>query len=175
VNDRTQAVLTAVRRRMVDEPEQVMPTLRLLADPDALAEAADDASLSLARTLNAHRVVALLRELRSRSFSTAQVCELLGGVSRQAVSLRVANGRLLAIDISHRSYFPEWQFVAGRPAGGLTEVIDALGQTGHDGLAADALMRTPLVEEGGRTPADLLASGELERTLHYVRAIGVGF
>lgn len=170
-----QAVLTAVTQRLADEPQQVLPTLRLLADPDALAEEADDASISLARTLNAHRIVALLRELRARSYTTAQVCELLGGVSRQAVSARVANHRLLAIDISKKSYFPPWQFADGRPVAGLPEVIAALDEMGQDGLSADALMRTSLPEEEGRTPAELLAAGDVERTVHYVRAIGGGF
>ncbi len=168
-------VLTAVRRRLVEEPDQVLPTLRLLADPDALADPDDDSTISLAKTLNTHRVVALLRELRARSLTTEQVAALLGGVSRQAVSLRVANRRLLAFVISKRSYFPEWQFVDGQPVEGLPAIITALTEDGAGGLAADALMRTSLPEEGGRSPADLLASGELERALHYVRAIGGGF
>lgn len=170
-----QAVLAAVRRRLADEPERVLPALMVIADPDAVVEADDESTLSLARTLNAHRVVALLREFRARAYTTAQVAELLGGVSRQAVSLRVANRRLLSLEISRRSYFPDWQFVDGRPAEGLAEVIAALGDAGKDGLAADALMRTPLPEEGGRTPAELLAVGDLDRTLHYIRALGSGF
>ncbi|MEO8889402.1 MAG: hypothetical protein ABI301_01305 [Jatrophihabitantaceae bacterium] len=169
------ALLTAVKQRLADDPQHVVPTLRLLVDPDALAEEADDESLSLARTLNVHRVVALKRELRERSYSTAQVCELLGGVSRQAVSSRVANRRLFAIDISKKSYFPPWQFAADRPVAGLPEVIAALDELGQAGLSADALMRTSLPEEGGRTPADLLAAGDVERAIHYVRAVGGGF
>lgn len=175
MTERSQAVLTAVEQRLADDPQRVLPTLRLLADPDALAEEADDASLSLARTLNAHRIVALLRELRARSYATAQVCELLGGVSRQAVSLRVANGRLMSIDISRRSWFPAWQFGPRGVLDGVPEVIAALREMGQDGLSADALMRTSLPEEDGRSPADLLAAGDLERTLHYVRAVGGGF
>lgn len=170
-----QAVLNAVRRRLADEPERVLPALMVIADPDALVEPDDESTLSLARTLNAHRVVALLREFRARAYTTAQVAELLGGVSRQAVSLRVANGRLLSLEISRRAHFPDWQFVDGRPVDGLPEVIAALREAGKDGLAADALMRTELPEEGGRTPAELLAGGDLHRTLHYIRALGSGF
>jgi hypothetical protein len=173
--DGTQAVLTAVEQRLADDPHRVMPTLRLLADPDALADESDEATISLAKTLNQHRLVALLRELRARSYTTVEVSDLLGGVSRQAVSQRVANRRLVAIDISGKSYFPSWQFVDGRPVAGLPEVIAALAETGHRTFAADALMCTPLAEEDGRTPADLLAAGDVERAVHYVRATGGGF
>jgi hypothetical protein len=172
---RSETVLAAVKRRLADEPENVLPTLELLADPDALPDPDDEATISLAKTLNAHRVVAVLRELRARSYTTAEVADMLGGMSRQAVSLRVANQRLMAIEISRRSYFPPWQFVNGRPADRLPEVIEALVQTGHDTFTADGLMRTRLPEEDGRTPADLLAAGDVERTVHYVWAIGGGF
>lgn len=175
MTDGSRAVMTAVEQRLADDPQRVMPTLRLLADPDALAETADEPTISLAKTLNAHRVVALLRELRDRSYSTADVGEMLGGVSRQAVSQRVANGRLLAIEIGGKSHFPSWQFVDGRPVDGLSEVIAALAETGHRTFTADALMRTALPEEAGRTSAELLATGDLERALHYIAAIGGGF
>jgi len=170
-----QAVLAAVRRRLADEPDRVLPALRVIADPDALIEPGDESTISLARTVNTHRVVALLRELRERSYTTEQVRALLGGVSRQAVSQRVANNRLLAIQISGRSYFPDWQFVDGRPVEGLDRVLAALREVDAAWLGADALMRTALPEEGGRTIADLLAVGEVELALHYVRAVGGGF
>lgn len=169
------AVLDAVRRRLADEPDVVRPVLQLIADPDATVAADDEATISLARTLNAHRVVALLREFRARSYTTAQVAELLGGVSRQAVSQRVANKRLLAADISRQWWFPAWQFPDGRPAAGLPEVIGVFAELGEDTFGADAVMRTTLPEEGGRTPADLLAGGDLELALHYIRVVGAGF
>ncbi|MEO6885910.1 MAG: hypothetical protein ABI232_06440 [Jatrophihabitantaceae bacterium] len=175
MTEQAQAVMTAVRRRLADEPDQVLPTLRLLADPDALADEVDEPTISLAKTLNAHRVVALLRELRARSYTTAEVADMLGGVSRQAVSQRVANRRLAAIEISGKSHFPSWQFVDGHPAAGLPAVIAALAEARSGMLSADAVMCTVLPEEGGRTPADLLAVGDVDRALHYVRVIGSGF
>jgi hypothetical protein len=168
----TRAVLDAVQRRLDADPERVLPTLQLLADPDALAADADEETIALARTLNHHRVVATLRELRARSLSTAEVAQLLGGVSRQAVSLRVSNGRLMAIEISGRSYFPDWQFGPAGVLGGLPRVIAELTAAGHNTFTADGLMRAPLAEEGERNPADLLADGDVERVLHYVRAAG---
>lgn len=169
------AVLDAVRRRLADEPDRVLPALRVIADTGALVDDGDDTTISLARTANTHRVVALLRELRAQAFTTAEVCALLGGVSRQAVSLRVANHRLLAVEISKRLHFPDWQFGADGVLAGVPDVVAALRDVGKSGLAADALMRTPLPEEGQRSPAELLAAGELERVLHYVRVLGGGF
>jgi len=175
VRDRNEAVLTAVRQRLEEDPELVLPTLRLLVAPDSSEDPVDESTMSLAKTLNAHRVVAKLRELRDRSYGTAEVAELLGGVSRQAVSARVAKGQLMSMQISGKAWFPRWQFHEGRTVDRLPEVVAALRETDHDTLTADAMMTNPLVEEGGRTPAELLAAGEVELALHYVWAAGGGF
>jgi hypothetical protein len=175
VTQSRQAVLAAVRKRLADEPDRVLPVLQLLVDPEAMIDPADDDTVSLARTLNAHRIVSRLRELRSRSYSTEQVREMLGGVSRQAVSQRVTNRRLLSIEISGKSYFPDWQFVDARIVAGLPQVIAALDELGEDTFGADSVMRTELAEEGGQTPAAILAAGYVERAVHYVWAIGGGF
>ena len=166
-------MLDAVRRRLEEDPENVLPTLRLLIDPDT--NPLDESTVALAKTLNAYRVVSRLREIRARSYSTTDVAELLGGVSRQAVSQRVAKGQLMSIQISGKAYFPDWQFIDGLPVTGLTEVITALHDAGQDTFTADSVMRTSLPEERGRTPADVLAAGDVDRAVHYVRVIGAGF
>lgn len=165
---------TAVRRRLADEPDRVLPTLRLLADPDALVDPADESTIALAKTLNAHRIVARLREVRARSYTTEDVRGLLGGVSRQAVSQRVAKGGLMALQISGRAYFPSWQFVDGRIADRLADLIAAHTDARRGALSADAVMRNPIPEEGGGTPAELVAAGDVDRALHYVRIAGGG-
>ena len=170
-----QAVLAAVRKRLAAEPEHVLPALQLIADPDATIDPDDESTIALARTLNAHRVVAGLREFRAGSYSTDEVREMLGGVSRQAVSQRVRNDRLLSLEISGKSWFPDWQFADAQPVRGLPEVIAALHEADQDAYTADAFMRAPLPEEGGRSPAQLLQAGDVERVLHYVRTIGGGF
>jgi hypothetical protein len=175
VTQSRQAVLAAVRKRLAEEPDRVMPVLQLIADPDALIEPDDESAVSLARTLNAHRIVASLRELRARAYGTDEVREMLGGISRQAVSQRVRGNRLMAIEISGKSWFPDWQFRDGRPVPGLPQVIRALHEAGQDTFTADAVMHNPLPEERGRSLADLLQHGELDRVLHYVGAIGGGF
>ncbi len=172
---RNEALLDAVRERLEADPDSVLPTLRLLVDPEAFGDPLDDSTISLAKTLNAHRVVARLRELRAHSYTTAEVADMLGGVSRQAVSQRVAKGQLMSIQISGKGYFPEWQFVAGRPADRLAEIVAALAEKAVDTFVADGLMRHPYPEEGGSTLADLVARGEVDKVLHYIRIAGGGF
>lgn len=166
-------MLTAVRKRLEEEPDSVLPTLRLLIDPDS--NPLDEGTIALAKTLNAYRVVSRLRDIRARSYSTDQVGELLGGISRQAVSQRVAKGQLMSIQISGKAWFPDWQFVDARPADRLPEIIAAFRELDEDTFSADAIMRTQLPEEGGRTSADLLAAGQADLALHYARVVGGGF
>jgi hypothetical protein len=175
IKQRNDAVLTAVRKRLEEEPDRVLPTLRLLIDPDGTVNPLDDSTIALVKTLNAYRIVASLRELRERSYSTPEVAEMLGGISRQAVSQRVAKGQLMSIQISGKSWFPAWQFKDGRPVERLAEVIEALRETDHDTFTADAIMTNSLPEEGGSTIADVLAAGDVELALHYVWAVGGGF
>ena len=170
-----QALLAAVGRRLAEEPDSVLTTLQVLADPDALVDEDDDSTIALASTVNAHRVVAALREIRARAYPTEEVRALLGGISRQAVLAAGRNGRLMAIEISGRSWFPDWQFVDGRLVDGLPAVVRALADGGENAFSADGLMRTALPEEGGRSIADLLAVGRLDLALHYIRAVGGGF
>lgn len=175
IRRRNEAVLTAVRQRLEEEPETVLPTLRLLIDPHQSEDPLDESTVALAKTLNAYRVVAQLRELRARSYTTAQVADMLGGMSRQAVSQRVAKNQLMSIQISGKAYFPEWQFAGGRPIERLGDVVAALRAGDCDTFTADAVMRTALPEEDGRTPAQLVAAGEIDRALHYIRIVGGGF
>lgn len=79
-------------------------------------------------------------------------------------------GRLLAVRYGNTTWFPKWQFTAdGRILPRLGELLAVLPA---DPLAADALMRTPLPEEKGRSPADLLRRGRFDRALHYAATAG---
>jgi hypothetical protein len=167
-------VLEAVARRLEEDPAQVLPTLRLLADRDALPEDADETTVELARQVNAERLVARRTEFRIRAHPTSEVRALLGGVTRQAVAFRVANKGLLSLEFGGTSYFPNWQFGPDGPLPGLNRVVAALAANGRGVLAADTLMRTPLEEERGRTPAQLLAAGDVDGAVHYITVSGGG-
>jgi hypothetical protein len=165
-------VLDAVARRLAEDPDHVLATLRLIGDVDAVPDAGDSETVALARRVNADRLATRRAQFRAGSLTTAEVARLLGGVSRQAVASRVASGTLLALEIGGRSYFPDWQFGDDGPLAGLPRVLTAVRH--HGALGTDALMRTPLPEEDGRTPAELLAAGELDRAEHYARIAGTG-
>jgi hypothetical protein len=172
---RAHAVLDAVAKRLESEPQAVLPTLRLLADPDAVSVRVNARTSDLARRVNDDRMAARRAEFRAGAVDTSGVRQLLGGVSRQAVAQRVAHGQLLAAEIGGRLYFPDWQFTADGPRPRLPELIAALLADGRGPLGADALMRRPIEEEAGRSPADLLTHGQFDLALHYVSAVGAGF
>jgi hypothetical protein len=168
------SVLDAVARRLESEPQRVIPTLRLLADPDAVPDVDDTETVELARKVNAERIAERRAEFRAHAVPTAEVRNLLG-VTRQAIASRVANHTLLALQIAGTAYFPDWQFGPDGTLPGLNRVVVALTEQGRGALAVDALMRNPLPEENGRSPAQLLATGDVDRVLHYVVAAGSGF
>jgi len=157
-----------------EDPARVLPTLRLLADQDALPEAVDEKTIELARQLNVERLAARRAEFRSRAHPTSEVRVLLGGVTRQAVALRVANKGLLSLELGGTSYFPDWQFGPDGSRPGVNRVVAALTDAGRGVLAGDRLMRTALEEERGRTPAQLLAAGDVDGALHYITVAGGG-
>ncbi|BEP15888.1 hypothetical protein acdb102_41990 [Acidothermaceae bacterium B102] len=165
-------VLQAVTRRLASDPDRVLPTLRLLADPDALPDADDVVTIELAQRINEARLAGALTAFRARALTTGEVREALGGVSRQAVAFRVSQRQLLALEIGGRLFFPSWQFGAEGAVPRIREVVDALLDHGRSVLAADRVMLTPIADDHGSTPADLLAQGDVDRVLHYVRAAG---
>jgi hypothetical protein len=169
-----QAVLDAVAHRAETEPEAVVPTLRLLADLDALPDSGDTQTVDLAHRLNAQRLIARRDQFRAHALSTSEVRAVLGGVSRQAVAARVANKSLLALEIGGRLHFPDWQFGGDGVLTGVPEVVAVLSRSGRGALAADALMRGGVPEAGGRSPAQMLAAGEVEDAVHYIRIAGGG-
>ena len=170
-----EAVMAAVARRLERDPQHVLPTLRLLADPDAVAAPSDIDTVRLARRVNVARLAERRESFRAQALSTAEVREILGGVTRQAVAARVAHGGMLSLEIAGTSYFPDWQFGPDGPLPGLPAVVDALAEDGRSALAADALMRSPVPEEDGRSPAQMLADGDIDLVLTYVTVAGAGF
>lgn len=161
--------LDELRRRLEQEPDRVVATLRLLTDSEALPAQHDMRNTELARAVNADRLARRQETFRERSYTTAQMQHVLGGITRQAVHSRVASGSLLALELAGHAYFPDWQIGPDGLVAGLRDTLQALRRNGRSPLAADALMRTALPEADGRSPADLLAAGDLAAVLHYLR------
>lgn len=171
MDDSAVAVLEAVARR-VDQDDYVLPVLRLIADPDAVPAAADPGSSALAVRVNAARLAARRERFRSHALGTAAVRQLLGGISRQAVAQRVARHRLLASEIAGRMYFPDWQFGPDGVQPGIDRIVAVLHADGRSALQADAVMRTPIPEADGRSPAELVSAGRVDDALHFVTTAG---
>lgn len=169
----TEHVLDMVAQRLHSEPDRILPTLRLLVDATALVQVGDDRTLQVARMLNTQRLAERRAAFQRQALTTAQVSRILG-VSRQALSARVGNRRLLAVELGGTLWFPDWQFGPDGLVSGVDKVVPELLDADRGVLAADALMRTPLEDEGGLSPAQLLSGGQLERCLHYVRTAGAG-
>lgn len=167
---RADALLARVADQLRDEPERIRPILELLVDPDALPAGDARAEVAAAaRRINRARQAQLIAAFVADSLTTEDVRALLGGVSRQAVSERVRTGRLLGARLGGTLRMPAWQFDQDGVVPGLPQVLAVLAARGS-AVAAQAWMRTPIPDEGGRSAADLLIDGELGLALHYLHA-----
>jgi hypothetical protein len=114
------------------------------------------------------------RELLEDAITAPDAARLIGARSRQAPHDRRRAGRLLAVLEAGSWRFPLWQFDPEREAGtvaGLDEVLAAM--SGLDHYSQLLWLSAPKPELDGRTPIELLRSGEsrLVRDL----ALGAGF
>jgi hypothetical protein len=73
---------------------------------------------------------------------------LLGGVTRQAVSLRVANKGLVLLELAGTSYFPDWQFGPDGRVPGLSRVPSGAFRVRYAGDAQRVAMRERFDDEG---------------------------
>jgi hypothetical protein len=130
-------------------------------------------ALRAAQLVNERR----LRERREAAFAsaleTAEVVTLLHSVNdRKGVDRRRRRGQLLAWRSGAHALHPSWQFDErrGETRPGLPLVLNALSQVTPDPQAADALMRAPREDLGGRSLADLLAGDQLETVIRLILA-----
>lgn len=113
--------------------------------------------------------------LLADALTAPQVAKLLGS-SRQTPISRAHAGTLFAVYDRGSWRFPAWQFDPDGPDGavaGLPEVLQAL-----DGLTPLAKLvwfsrQNPVLD--GRTPAEALRSGEVERVLGAARAAAASY
>ncbi|GAA4371212.1 hypothetical protein [Paeniglutamicibacter cryotolerans] len=97
-------------------------------------------------------------------YTTDRVRKVLGDVSRQAVSERAKNHRLLRVKTADGVVlFPAFQFINGAVATGLRKLLSILLGTGVDGWAVTYWLTARLAQLGESTALDVLASGDSGR------------
>ena len=107
------------------------------------------------------------------AFELAEVCSLLNGVSRQRVMERVKQGSLLAVPgPSNRRRYPTLQFTRdGGVVEGLREVQAALPT--RNPWAILNFFTRPDDRLDGRTPIEVLKTGDVARVVAAARSVGV--
>ena len=129
--------------------------------------------LRAATLVNERRQRERREEAAAAALATADVVDLVRSISdRKGVDRRRRRGQLLGWRAGARTLHPAWQFDPrrGDTRPGLPAVLEALFEVATDPQAADALMRAPREDLGGRTLADLLAAGQNETVVRLVRA-----
>ena len=166
-------LIRRVAARAAADPDAILPVLRVLVGDDE-PEPADDAVVAVAELVNRRRLAKARRTFMASAFTTEQVGAHLGGASRQAISARRARGGLLAITVGTTAYHPDWQFGQEGVVVGLGQVLQALSAIRASPLSADALMRAPQSDLGGRTLAEMLAAGAVDAVVARILDTGGG-
>lgn len=97
-------------------------------------------------------------------YATDRVRKVLGGVSRQAVSERAKNHRLLRVKTADGIIlFPAFQFANGTVAPGIQKLLKILLGTGVDGWTVAYWLTARLAQLGEATALEVLASGDSDR------------
>jgi hypothetical protein len=127
---------------------------------DALLEAPTQPAGTLerigARKLNDARNAVLIDEFRDGALPTPDVQELLRVRTPQAVHQLRSRGKLLGDTVGNRTWFPAWQFNAGRIRPDLPQILELLTRFTSDPIAADRIMRITHDELGGVSIAEAL-------------------
>ncbi|MGH8996724.1 MAG: hypothetical protein ACRDYB_11950 [Acidimicrobiales bacterium] len=125
-----------------------------------------------ARLVNQRRLSERREVAAASALDTGEVTALVRSINdRKGVDRRRRRGQLLGWRSGARTVHPSWQFDhrRGDTRPGLALVVGALSEVTSDSEAADALMRAPREDLGGRSLADLFAAGRVETVLRLVR------
>ncbi len=106
-------------------------------------------------------------------YSIDRVRQILGGarpVSRQAISDRVKNHRLLRVRTADgKNLFPAFQFDDGAVHAELVKVTQPLLEAGTDGWTVVYWLTTPLPQFDGQTPLALVRAGATDDVVALAR------
>ncbi len=104
------------------------------------------------------------------ALSTAQVGELLGDVTRQAVEKRRERGTLLAVQLRGEYYYPLCQFDGEEVIEGLPNVLKAF--TIKNGWTQLSVLLSEQDALDGRTVLEALRAGEVDEAAAVARSFG---
>jgi hypothetical protein len=128
----------------------------LAALVDTPVTAAGDYAHVAARALSDRRRADAVSTFRAGALRTAEVQELLGVRTPQAVHRLRSRGKLVGRQLGNATWFPSWQFARGGVRPDLDRVLELLGRFSTDAVAADRVMRLVREELGGRSIAEAL-------------------
>lgn len=142
---------------------ETLVLLQALDQPDVLAELEVDDPLIAARIRGAMAKQRLLRE-EGGVCSAAELGQMLGGLSRQAIDKRRKQGKMLALDLGRHGYgYPLWQVHDGTALPGLEVVLDVLRTC--DPWTQVSFFLSSNSWLGGKTPLAELRRGEVDRVV----------
>ncbi len=137
--------------------------LQALEQPDVLRELERDDLLLPARVRGETGKRRLLLA-EGGVCSAAELGQLLGHLSRQAIDNRRKKGKLLALDLGRHGYgYPLWQVHDGAVLPGLEVVLAVLRQC--DPWTQVGFLLSPNSWLGGETPLAELRRGEIDRVV----------
>jgi hypothetical protein len=109
-----------------------------------------------ARTLSDQRRAALVDDFLGGAMRTPDVQALLKLRTPQAVHRLRSRGKLIGSAVGNQTWFPAWQFDAGRLRPDLPRILELLARFTADPLASDRIMRLKHEELGNRSIAEAL-------------------
>jgi hypothetical protein len=147
------ALISQAERRARQDPAFA----RVLA---ALVDAPTDSAGAYARTgaheLNDQRIADAVASFKNAALPTAAVQRMLGLRTPQAVHRLHSRARIIGLQLGNATWFPAWQFSAGRLRGDLPRLLGLLREFSTDAVALDRVMRLERDELGGESIADAL-------------------
>jgi hypothetical protein len=123
---------------------------------DAPGSSAGSFSRTAAGAVNRQRRDDAGQQFLADALPTAEVQQLLGLGTPQAVHRLRSRGKLIGRQVGNATWFPRWQFRGGERRPRLDEVLDLLRRFTADAVAADRVMRLERAELDGRSIADSL-------------------
>jgi hypothetical protein len=150
-------------------PTEFETILHALERPEVAAAVRDQDPLAMARLRGIEAKRRMLTE-DGGLLSAEKAGEILT-ISRQAVEKRRKAGRLIGVSLGRRGFgYPAWQFSERGTLPGLEAVLEVLKP--NDAWTKLVFLISENAATGGKTPLDVLRSGNVKKVLASARMYG---